>query len=50
MAEEVIFDDEEDSDVVEEDPLFSEEENDEVERIIWDEDGINENFDREVFN
>jgi len=35
MAQDVIFDDEEKED---------------VERLIWGEDGINEDFDREVFD
>lgn len=31
------------------DVIFDDEEKEEVERIIWDEDGINEKFDREAF-
>lgn len=50
MAEEemdVIFDDEEDSSQEEdfEDPLFIEEED--SDRVIWDENGLNEDFNRE---
>lgn len=47
MSEDVIFD--EPRDDSSEDSLFTEEEKEEVERIIWDEDGINEKFDREAF-
>lgn len=31
------------------DVIFDDQEKQEVERIIWDEDGINEKFDREAF-